>query len=228
MVDEVVSYCEQMVEVVVEVNEELMDKYFEEGELFIDEIKKGLCMCILVNEIVVVICGFVFKNKGVQVVLDFVVEFLLVLDEVKVICGEVDEDGIEEFCFVDDEVLFVVLVFKIVIDLFVGILMFFWVYFGKLEFGNVVFNFVKGKKECVGCMVQMYFKDCQEIKEVLVGDIVVVIGLKSVIIGDILCDENYKIIFECMEFFDLVIFVVVELKFKVDQEKMGVVLGKLV
>jgi elongation factor G len=227
MADEVAMYREQMVEAAAEANEELMEKYLEEGELSIDDIKKGLRMRTLANEIVVATCGSAFKNKGVQAVLDSVIEFLPAPDEVKAIRGEVDDEGTEETRPVDDDAPFAALAFKIATDPFVGTLTFFRVYSGKLESGNAVYNSVKGKKERVGRMVQMHSKDRQEIKEVLAGDIAAAIGLKSVTTGDTLCDENHKIILERMEFPEPVISVAVEPKSKADQEKMGVALGKL-
>ena len=227
MEDEVAMYREQMVEAAAEANEELMEKYLEEGELSIDDIKKGLRMRTLANEIVVATCGSAFKNKGVQAVLDSVIEFLPAPDEVKAIRGEVDEDGTEELREADDDAPFAALAFKIATDPFVGTLTFFRVYSGKLESGNAVYNSVKGKKERVGRMVQMHSKDRQEIKEVLAGDIAAAIGLKSVTTGDTLCDENHKIILERMEFPEPVISVAVEPKSKADQEKMGLALGRL-
>ncbi|XKG99950.1 elongation factor G [Marinobacter nauticus] len=227
MVDEVEQYREEMVEAAAEANEELMERYLEEGELSIEDIKKGLRMRTLANEIVVATCGSAFKNKGVQAVLDSVIEFLPAPDEVKAIRGEVDDEGTEETRPVDDDAPFAALAFKIATDPFVGTLTFFRVYSGKLESGNAVYNSVKGKKERVGRMVQMHSKERQEIKEVLAGDIAAAIGLKSVTTGDTLCDENHKIILERMEFPEPVISVAVEPKSKADQEKMGVALGKL-
>ena len=165
MEEEVAMYREQMVEAAAEANEELMERYLEEGELSIEDIKKGLRMRTLANEIVVATCGSAFKNKGVQAVLDSVIEFLPAPDEVKAIRGEVDEDGTEETRPVDDEAPFAALAFKIATDPFVGTLTFFRVYSGKLESGNAVYNSVKGKKERVGRMVQMHSKDRQDIKK---------------------------------------------------------------
>ncbi|WP_148861595.1 elongation factor G [Marinobacter fonticola] len=227
MADEVAIYREQMVEAAAEANEELMEKYLEEGELSIEDIKKGLRLRTIANEIVVATCGSAFKNKGVQAVLDSVIEFLPAPDEVKAIRGEVDDEGTEETRPVDDEAPFAALAFKIATDPFVGTLTFFRVYSGKLESGQAVYNSVKQKKERVGRMVQMHSKDRQEIKEVLAGDIAAAIGLKSVTTGDTLCAENAKIVLERMEFPEPVISVAVEPKSKADQEKMGVALGKL-
>ncbi|GGE75187.1 elongation factor G 1 [Streptosporangium jomthongense] len=227
MADEVAKYREHLVEAAAEANEELMDKYLEGGELTIEEIKQGLRARTIANEIVPACCGSAFKNKGVQAVLDAVIEYLPAPDEVKAIRGEVDEDGTEETRPVDDNAPFAALAFKIATDPFVGTLTFFRVYSGKLESGNAVYNSVKGKKERVGRMVQMHANDREEIKEVLAGDIAAAIGLKNVTTGDTLCDENHKIILERMEFPEPVISVAVEPKSKADQEKMGVALGKL-
>ncbi|MDV2081194.1 elongation factor G [Marinobacter xestospongiae] len=227
MQDECDSYREQMIEAAAEASEELMEKYLEGGELTNDEVKKALRQRTLANEIVLATCGSAFKNKGVQAVLDAVVEFLPAPDEVKAIRGEVDEDGTEETRPVDDDAPFAALAFKIATDPFVGTLTFFRVYSGKMESGNAVFNSVKGKKERIGRMVQMHANDREEIKEVLAGDIAAAIGLKNVTTGDTLCDENAKIILERMEFPEPVISVAVEPKSKADQEKMGIALGKL-
>ncbi|WP_417548579.1 elongation factor G [Marinobacter segnicrescens] len=218
---------EEMVEAAAEANEEVMEKYLEGEELTYEEIKSGLRQRTIANEIVLATCGSAFKNKGVQAVLDAVVEFLPAPDEVKAIRGEVDEDGTEETRPVDDDAPFAALAFKIATDPFVGTLTFFRVYSGKLESGNAVYNSVKQKKERVGRMVQMHANDREEIKEVLAGDIAAAIGLKNVTTGDTLCDENHKIVLERMEFPEPVISVAVEPKSKADQEKMGVALGKL-
>ena len=227
MADEVAKHREKMMEAAAEANDELTMRYLDDGELSVEDIKKGLRMRTLANEIVVATCGSAFKNKGVQAVLDSVVEFLPAPDEVKAIRGEVDENGAEETRKADDAAPFAALAFKIATDPFVGTLTFFRVYSGTLQSGNAVYNSVKGKRERVGRMVQMHSKDRQEIKEVLAGDIAAAIGLKNVTTGDTLCDENHKIILERMEFPDPVISVAVEPKTKADQEKMGVALGKL-
>jgi len=227
MADEVAKHREKMMEAAAEANDELTMRYLDDGELSVEDIKKGLRMRTLANEIVVATCGSAFKNKGVQAVLDSVVEFLPAPDEVKAIRGEVDENGAEETRKADDAAPFAALAFKIATDPFVGTLTFFRVYSGTLQSGNAVYNSVKGKRERVGRMVQMHSKDRQEIKEVLAGDIAGAIGLKNVTTGDTLCDENHKIILERMEFPDPVISVAVEPKTKADQEKMGVALGKL-
>ncbi|WP_372956490.1 elongation factor G [Marinobacter sp.] len=218
---------EEMIEAAAEANEEFMEKYLEGEELTYEEIKSGLRQRTIANEIVLATCGSAFKNKGVQAVLDAVIEFLPAPDEVKAIRGEVDDEGTEETRPVDDDAPFAALAFKIATDPFVGTLTFFRVYSGKLESGNAVYNSVKQKKERVGRMVQMHANDREEIKEVLAGDIAAAIGLKNVTTGDTLCDENNKIVLERMEFPEPVISVAVEPKSKADQEKMGVALGKL-
>ncbi|NWN92757.1 elongation factor G [Marinobacter adhaerens] len=227
MIDQVNEYREHLVESAAEANEELMDKYLETGELTLEEIKKGLRERTLANEIVLACCGSAFKNKGVQAMLDAVIEYLPAPDEVKAIRGEIDDEGTEGTRHADDKAPFSALAFKIATDPFVGTLTFFRVYSGKLESGQTVLNSVKGKKERVGRMVQMHANDREEIKEVLAGDIAAAIGLKNVTTGDTLCDENNKIILERMEFPEPVISVAVEPKSKADQEKMGTALGKL-
>lgn len=218
---------EEMVEAAAEANDEFMEKYLEEGSLTLEEVKKGLRDRTIANEIVLATCGSAFKNKGVQAVLDAVLEFLPAPDEVKAIRGVIDEDGAEETRPVDDKAPFAALAFKIATDPFVGTLTFFRVYSGTLESGNAVYNSVRQKKERVGRMVQMHANDRQEIKEVLAGDIAAAIGLKNVTTGDTLCSEKHRIILERMEFPEPVIAVAVEPKSKADQEKMGTALGKL-
>ncbi|TVM05938.1 elongation factor G [Vreelandella aquamarina] len=222
------KYREEMVECAAEASEELMDKYLEGGELTIEEIKSGLRTRTLANEIVLVTCGSAFKNKGVQAVLDGVIEYMPSPTEVKAIEGELDDkDGTVETREADDNQPFAALAFKIATDPFVGTLTFIRVYSGVLNSGDGVFNSVKSKKERVGRIVQMHSNSREEIKEVRAGDIAACIGLKDVTTGDTLCDINNKIILERMEFPDPVISVAVEPKSKADQEKMGVALGKL-
>ncbi|MGE4534240.1 MULTISPECIES: elongation factor G [Halomonas] len=219
---------EQMVEAAAEASEELMDKYLEEGELTKEEIKAGLRRRTLDNEIVLVTCGSAFKNKGVQAVLDAVVDYLPSPTEVKAIEGELDDkDGTVATREADDNAPFAALAFKIATDPFVGTLTFIRVYSGVLNSGDSVYNSVKQKKERVGRIVQMHANSREEIKEVRAGDIAACIGLKDVTTGDTLCDQNDKIVLERMEFPDPVISVAVEPKSKADQEKMGVALGKL-
>lgn len=229
MVELVNEWYQNLIEFVVEVFEELMEKYLGGEELIEVEIKGVLRQRVLNNEIILVICGFAFKNKGVQAMLDAVIDYLLFSVDVFAINGILDDGkDISVERYVSDDESFFVLAFKIVIDSFVGNLIFFRVYFGVVNFGDIVLNFVKVVRERFGRIVQMYVNKREEIKEVRAGDIVVVIGLKDVIIGDILCDSDASIILERMEFFESVIFIVVESKIKVDQEKMGLVLGRLV
>ncbi|MEQ5803289.1 elongation factor G [Halomonas sp. H10-9-1] len=222
------EYREQMVEAAAEASEELMDKYLEEGELTKEEIKAGLRRRTLDNEIVPVACGSAFKNKGVQAVLDAVIEYLPSPTEVKAIEGELDDkEGTVATREADDSAPFAALAFKIATDPFVGNLTFIRVYSGVLNSGDSVFNSVKQKKERVGRIVQMHANSREEIKEVRAGDIAACIGLKDVTTGDTLCDQDSKIVLERMEFPEPVISVAVEPKSKADQEKMGVALGKL-
>ncbi|MBP0050136.1 elongation factor G [Marinobacterium sp. AK62] len=219
---------EQLVEAAAEASEELMDKYLEEGELSEEEIKSGLRARTLNNEIILMLAGSAFKNKGVQAMLDAVIEYLPSPTEVKAIEGTLD-DAAEtvETREADDSAPFAALAFKIATDPFVGTLTFVRVYSGVLNSGDSVYNSVKQKKERVGRMVQMHSNSREEIKEVRAGDIAALIGLKDVTTGDTLCDLDNKIVLERMEFPDPVISVAVEPKSKADQEKMGVALGKL-
>jgi elongation factor G len=219
---------EYMVEAAAEATDELMEKYLEGGELSEEEIKAGIRQRTLANEIIPVFGGSAFKNKGVQAVLDAVIEYMPSPTEVKAIEGTLDDKNETVAKRVaEDDAPFAALAFKIATDPFVGTLTFFRVYSGKLESGTAVLNSVKGKKERVGRMVQMHSNDRQEIKEVLAGDIAAAIGLKDVTTGDTLCDPNNVIILERMEFPEPVISVAVEPKSKADQEKMGIALGKL-
>ncbi|PRY64523.1 translation elongation factor 2 (EF-2/EF-G) [Vreelandella songnenensis] len=222
------KYREEMVEAAAEGSDELMEKYLEEGELTVEEIKAGLRARTLANDIVLVTCGSAFKNKGVQAVLDGVIEYMPSPTEVKAIEGELDDkDGTIATREADDNQPFAALAFKIATDPFVGTLTFIRVYSGVLKSGDGVYNSVKQKKERVGRIVQMHANSREEIKEVLAGDIAACIGLKDVTTGDTLCDIDNKIVLERMEFPDPVISVAVEPKSKADQEKMGVALGKL-
>ena len=219
---------EQMIEAAAESTDELMEKYLEEGELTDEEIKAGLRARTLANEIVLMQAGSAFKNKGVQAVLDAVIEYLPSPVEVKAIEGTLDDkDETVASREADDNAPFAALAFKIATDPFVGTLTFVRVYSGVLNSGDSVINSVKSKKERVGRMVQMHANNREEIKEVRAGDIAALIGMKDVTTGDTLCDPNSRIILERMEFPDPVISVAVEPKTKADQEKMGVALGKL-
>ena len=229
--DELVSdantWREQMMETAAEASEELMDKYLEEGELAEEEIKQGLRIRTIANEIVPALCGSAFKNKGVQAMLDAVIDFLPAPTEVKAIEGLLDEQGTTGIRESNDEAPFSALAFKIATDPFVGTLTFFRVYSGVLNSGDQVYNPVKGKRERVGRMVQMHSNSRNEIKEVRAGDIAAAIGLKDVTTGDTLCDAVDRITLERMEFPEPVIHVAVEPKSVADQEKMGTALGKL-
>ena len=228
MVDVVAEMREAMIEAAAEANDELMDKYLEGGELSEAEIKQGIRQRTLANEIVPVLGGSAFKNKGVQAMLDAVIEYMPSPTEVKAIEGTLlDADHTPDTREADDNAPFAALAFKIATDPFVGTLTFFRVYSGKLESGTGVYNSVKEKKERVGRMVQMHANSREEIKEVLAGDIAAAVGLKDVTTGDTLCDIDKPIVLERMEFPEPVISVAVEPKSKPDQEKMGVALGKL-
>ena len=224
------EWREKMVEAAAEASEELMEKYLEGEELTEDDIKAALRQRTLANEIVLVTCGSAFKNKGVQAVLDAVIEFLPSPTEVKAIEGILDDkDETVAERHADDTEPFAALAFKIATDPFVGTLTFVRVYSGVLNSGDAVYNPVKGKRERVGRMVQMHANSREEIKEVRAGDIAALIGLKDVTTGDTLCDQDQKsrITLERMEFPEPVISVAVEPRSQADQEKMGVALGKL-
>jgi len=218
---------EQLVESAAEANEELMDKYLEGGELTEAEIKQGIRSRTLANEIVPTFCGSAFKNKGVQAVLDAVIEYMPSPTEVKAIEGVLEDGETVEKRESDDDAPFAALAFKIATDPFVGTLTFFRVYSGKLNSGDTVYNPLKHKKERVGRMVQMHSNSREEIKEVLAGDIAAAIGLKDVTTGETLCDANKQITLEKMDFPEPVISVAVEPRTQADQEKMGIALGKL-
>ena len=217
-----------MVEAAAEANEELMNKYLEGGELSIDEIKAGLRQRTIACEIVPAVCGSSFKNKGVPLVLDAVIDFLPAPVEIPAIKGtNPDNEEIHDERHADDNEPFSALAFKIATDPFVGTLTFARVYSGVLSSGDSVINSVKGKKERVGRMVQMHANTREEIKEVRAGDIAALIGMKDVTTGDTLCSIEKPIILERMDFPEPVISVAVEPKTKADQEKMGIALGKL-
>ncbi|MBC9253028.1 translation elongation factor G [Pseudomonas alcaligenes] len=226
-----------MVEAAAEANEELMNKYLEEGELSIEEIKAGLRQRTIACEIVPAVCGSSFKNKGVPLVLDAVIDFLPAPTEIPAIKGihpdlvDTPKEEISEAQYderhADDNEPFSALAFKIATDPFVGTLTFVRVYSGVLNSGDSVINSVKGKKERVGRMVQMHANQRDEIKEVRAGDIAALIGMKDVTTGETLCDPEKPIILERMDFPEPVISVAVEPKTKADQEKMGIALGKL-
>lgn len=224
--DDVAKYREQMIEAAAEGSEELMEKYLEGEELTEAEIKLGLRNRTIAREIVPCLCGTAFKNKGVQAMLDAVLDYLPAPNEVEAIRGLVDEER-EEIREATDEAPFAALAFKIATDPFVGTLTFFRVYSGILNGGDSVLNSVKSKKERVGRMVQMHANTREEIKEVRAGDIAAAVGLKDVTTGDTLCSLDKPIVLERMEFPEPVISLSVEPKSKADQERMGVALGKL-
>ncbi|BCR23146.1 elongation factor G [Aquipseudomonas alcaligenes] len=233
LVDLANEWRSNMVEAAAEASEELMNKYLEEGELSIEEIKAGLRARTIACEIVPAVCGSSFKNKGVPLVLDAVIDFLPAPTEIPAIQGihpDHIDDGDEapkDERHADDNAPFSALAFKIATDPFVGTLTFVRVYSGVLESGQSVINSVKGKKERVGRMVQMHANQRDEIKEVRAGDIAALIGMKDVTTGDTLCDPEKPIVLERMDFPEPVIHVAVEPKTKADQEKMGIALGKL-
>jgi len=218
---------EEVLEAAAEASEELMDAYLEEGDLSEEQIKRGLRIRTLDNDIVLMQAGSAFKNKGVQAVLDAVIEYMPSPIEVKAIEGTLEDGETVESREADDEAPFAALAFKIATDPFVGTLTFVRVYSGVLSSGDAVYNPVKGKKERVGRMVQMHSNNREEIKEVRAGDIAALIGMKDVTTGDTVCDSDKKIVLERMEFPDPVISVAVEPRSQADQEKMGIALGKL-
>ena len=222
------EYREKMVEAAAEANDELMAKYLDGEALTPADIKTGLRSRTLDNQIVPAMCGSAFKNKGVQTLLDAVIDYLPAPDEVKAIKGFLDDTAeTQAERSADDKEPFAALAFKIATDPFVGALTFFRVYSGVLNSGDAVYNPIKGKKERIGRMVQMHSNDRKEIKEVRAGDIAAAIGLKLATTGDTLCAENQVITLERMEFPEPVIHVAVEPRSQADQEKMGVALSKL-
>ncbi len=222
------EFREQIMEVAADANEELMDKYLELGTLTADEIKVGLRERTLANEIVCVLCGSAFKNKGVQAMLDAVIDYLPSPCDVPPVRGVAeDAEGSEIFRESNDNQPFAALAFKIATDPYVGQLVFFRVYSGSLKSGDNVYNPIKQNKERIGRILQMHSNERKDIKEVLAGDIAAAVGLKKVTTGDTLCDPADVITLERMEFPEPVISQAVEPKTKSDQEKLGVALGKL-
>jgi elongation factor G len=216
----------KMIEAAAEANEELMDKFLGDTELTEDEIRKGLRARTLSGDIVVVMCGSAFKNKGVQAVLDAVVEYLPSPLDVPAVLGIKDDDT-EDVRHADDKEPFAALAFKIATDSFVGNLTFFRVYSGVLNSGDTIYNPIKGKKERVGRILQMHANDRKEIKEVRAGDIAAAVGLKDVTTGDTLCDIAKRITLERMTFPEPVISVAVEPRTVADQDKMSAAMQKL-
>ncbi len=227
---ELKAKCEEwrgkMIESAAEANEELMNKYLEEGELSAEDIKKGLRQRTIAGEIVPMLCGSAFKNKGVQAMLDAVIEFLPAPTDIPPVKGT-DENEKEAIRKASDEEKFSALAFKIMTDPYVGQLIFFRVYSGVVQSGDTVFNPVKGKRERIGRLLQMHANEREEIKEVRAGDIAAAVGLKEATTGDTLCDPNSIITLERMVFPEPVISQAVEPKTKADQEKMGIALSRL-
>ena len=226
LIDQAREYREQMIEAAAESSEELMDQYIENGSLSDEQIKSGIRQRTIANEIVPVMCGSAFKNKGVQAMLDGILDYLPSPTDVPAIHG-IDHQEHEVERHSDDDEPFAALAFKIATDPFVGQLVFFRVYSGVLNTGDAVYNPVKGKKERVGRILQMHSNNREEIKQVRAGDIAAAVGLKSVTTGDTLCDVKNVVTLERMEFPDPVISQAVEPKTQSDQEKMGIALGKL-
>jgi elongation factor G len=220
------EWREKMVEAAAEANEELMNKYLESSELSIEEVKRGLRLRTINNEIVPMLCGSAFKNKGVQAMLDAVIDYLPSPIDIPPVKGENDK-GEPDVRRPGDDEPFAALAFKIMTDPFVGQLSFIRVYSGVLTSGDTVYTSVRGRKERIGRLLQMHANERQEIKEVRAGDIAAVVGLKDVVTGETICDVNKVITLERMEFPDPVISQAVEPKTKVDQEKMGVALNRL-
>ena len=226
MLDEAKVWREKMLETVAEANEELMDKYLEQGDLSVADIKQGLRMRTLNNEIVPMLCGTAFKNKGVQAMLDAVIDYLPSPVDVEAVEGESETGEIIQRKTSDDAP-FSGLSFKIATDPYVGQLIFFRVYSGVVNSGDSVYNPVKGRKERLGRILQMHANQREEIKEVRAGDIAAAVGLKEATTGDTLCDPQNIITLERMVFPEPVIHVAVEPKTKLDQEKMGIALNRL-
>jgi len=221
------EWREHMVEASAEASEDLLEKYLEDGCLSSEEIKSGIRSRTIANQIVPAFCGSAFKNKGVQSMLDAVIEYLPAPTDVEAIKGHLEDDMTEEVRPANDDAPFSALAFKIATDPFVGTLTFFRVYSGVLNSGDSIYNPVKKKKERIGRIVQMHANSREEVKEVCAGDIAAAIGLKDVTTGDTLCDLKEVIVLERMDFPEPVISVAVEPRTKADQEKMGVALAKL-
>jgi len=220
------KWREAMVEAAAESSEELMNKYLEEGDLSEADILAGLRARTIASEIVPMMCGTAFKNKGVQAMLDKVVELMPAPTDIPPVKGELDNGEQGERRAADDE-KFSALAFKVATDPYVGQLIFFRVYSGVVNSGDTIYNPVKGRKERIGRILQMHANQREEIKEVRAGDIAAAVGLKDVTTGDTLCDVASPITLERMEFPEPVIHVAVEPKTKADQEKMGIALGRL-
>ncbi|HYL26129.1 MAG TPA: elongation factor G [Burkholderiales bacterium] len=226
LIDQAKEWREKMVEAAAEANEELMNKYLETGKLSVEELKKGLRVRTINNEIVPMLCGSAFKNKGVQAMLDAVIDYLPSPIDIPPVKGE-NEKGEPEVRKPGDDEPFAALAFKIMTDPYVGQLSFIRVYSGVLASGDTVYTSMRGKRERIGRLLQMHANERQEIKEVRAGDIAAVVGLKDVVTGETISDVKKIITLERMEFPEPVIAQAVEPKTKVDQEKMGMALGRL-
>ena len=226
LLEDAKSWREKMLETAAEADEELMNKYIEEGDLSTEDTKKGLRIRTINNEIVPMLCGTAFKNKGVQAMLDGVIDYMPSPVDIKAVTGEKENGEMEERPANDKEP-FSGLAFKIATDPFVGQLIFFRVYSGVVATGDTIYNPIKGKKERIGRLLQMHANQRDEIKEVRAGDIAAAVGLKEAVTGDTLCDPAKSITLEKMEFPEPVIHVAVEPKTKMDQEKMGLALNRL-
>jgi len=226
LINTATEWREKLVEFAAEANDELMEEYLENGELSDSEVKSGIRQRTISNEVTPVYCGSAFKNKGVQSVLDGVIDFLPSPEEVKSVVGhDLDENLIQREA--TDDQPFSALAFKVASDKFVGVLTFFRVYSGVLKSGDVVFNVLKGKRERVGRLLQMHANSREEVPEVRAGDIAAAVGFKDVVTGETLCDEKNKIILEKMDFPDPVISIAVEPRTKEDQDKLGDALERL-
>ena len=221
------EYHDKLIESVAETSEELMDKYFAGEELTIDEIKTAIRKATIANEMVPVCCGTSYRNKGVQKLLDAIVDYMPAPTDIPAIKGEDVETGEEVDRHASDDEPFSALAFKIATDPYVGKLCFFRVYSGKVEKGTSVYNSTKGKHERIGRILQMHANDRKDIDVCYAGDIAAAVGLKNTTTGDTLCDEDHPVILESMEFPEPVIKVAIEPKTKAGQEKMGIALAKL-
>jgi elongation factor G len=226
LVDTAKEWREKMLESAAEANEELMNKYLESGDLTAEEIKLGLRTRTIASEIVPMMCGSAFKNKGVQAMLDAVIEYMPAPTDIPPVSGELENGKIGQRRAADDEP-FAGLAFKIMTDPYVGQLIFFRVYSGVINSGDTIYNPIKGRKERIGRILQMHANQREELKEVRAGDIAAAVGLREATTGDTLCDPAHVIMLEKMIFPEPVIHVAVEPKTKVDQEKMGIALNRL-
>ncbi len=226
LLEEAKSWREKMLEAAAEADEELMNKYLEEGDLSVEDVKRGIRLRTIASEIVPMLCGSAFKNKGVQAMLDAVIEFMPAPLDIPPVKGEL-ENGEEGHRKASDDEPFAALAFKIMTDPYVGQLTFFRVYSGVVNTGDTIYNSVKGRKERLGRILQMHANQREELKEVRAGDIAAGVGLKDVTTGETICDPEKVIILERMVFPDPVIHVAVEPKTKSDQEKMGLALNRL-